>query len=78
MHNTISFIKNQEGEKVEDHAEIEQVLINHFQSMHQEPFQDRILAIDKITQNVPKLVTEEHNQLLLCPVSRLEVDIAMK
>ena len=37
MNNNITFIKNTEGEKVEEHEQIEQVLLNHFQAMHQEP-----------------------------------------
>ena len=39
---------------------------------------DRSAAITKITQNIPKIITNEHNQLLLRPVSRQEVDVAMK
>ena len=39
---------------------------------------DRGPAINKISQNIPRIITEEHNQLLLRPVSRQEVDLAMK
>lgn len=41
MHNTIPFIQNQAGEKVEKHEEIEQVLLNHFQHVHREPIDER-------------------------------------
>lgn len=41
MHNNIPFIQNQEGEKVEKHEEIEEVLLNHFQQVHHEPMGDR-------------------------------------
>ena len=78
MHNTITFIQNQAGERVENHVEIEEEFINHFQAVHQEPLIDRQSAIEKITQNVPKIITEEHNQLLLRPVLTQEVDLAMK
>lgn len=77
MHNTISFIQNCEGERLENHAEMEQEFINHFKEVHQEPTLDRRPAIEKITQNVPKLIKEEHNQLLLRPVLLQEVDQAM-
>lgn len=50
---------------MESDVEIEQEFINHFQEVHQEPQIDRRPAIEKITQNVPKIITEEHNQLLL-------------
>lgn len=36
MHNTISFIQKQEGQRVESHEEIEQEFINHFQEVHSE------------------------------------------
>lgn len=50
---------------MENHAEIEQEFINHFQEVLHEPQIDKRLVIEKITQNVPKVITEEHNQLLL-------------
>ena len=78
MHNSISFIQKPEGERVENHAEIEQEFINHFQEVHQELQIDTQLAIEGITKNVLKIVTEEHNQLLLRPVMPQEVDLAMK
>lgn len=33
MHNTISFLQKQGGERVEDHTEIEQELVNYFQDV---------------------------------------------
>jgi len=68
MHNNIPFIQNQEGAKVEKHEEIEEELLNHFQQVHHEPMIDRQQAIRKITSNVPKLITEEHNELLMSPI----------
>eukprot|EP00253_Pinus_taeda_P017298 PITA_17298 len=68
MHNKIPFIQNQEGVKVEEHEKIEEILLNHFQQVHQEQAVDRQRAIGKITSNIPKLVTEEHNELLMRPI----------
>lgn len=65
MHNTITFIQKQDGGRVEKHTEIEQEFINHFKEVLQEPQIDRRLEIEEITQLVPKVITEEHNQLLL-------------
>eukprot|EP00253_Pinus_taeda_P027218 PITA_27218 len=77
MHNKIPFIHNQEGVKVEEHEKIEEVLLNHFQQVHQEQAVDRQRAIGRITSNIPKLVTEEHNELLMSPIQAQEVDEAM-
>lgn len=62
---------------MENHVDIEQEFISHFQQVHQEPQIDRWLSIEKIIQNVPKIITEEHNELLLCPISLQEVDATM-
>jgi len=70
MHNTISFIQNLDGERVENHAEIEQEFLRHFQQVHQEPQADRTPAIEKIITNVPKIITAEHNELLLRPITQ--------
>eukprot|EP00253_Pinus_taeda_P011111 PITA_11111 len=77
MHNNISFIQKQGGERVEKHDEIEQEFLRHLRQVHQEPLIDRRPAIEKITQNVPKIITEEHNELLLSPILPQEVDAAM-
>ena len=77
MHNNIPFLQNQEGAKVEEHKEIEQTLLNHFQQVHREQATDRQQAIGKITSNIPKLVTEEQNELLMRPIQPQEVDAAM-
>ena len=77
MHNNIPFIQKQGGARIEQHEEIEEEFLNHFKQVHQRPNADRRLAIERITQNVPKLITEEHNELLLRPILTQEVDTAM-
>eukprot|EP00253_Pinus_taeda_P031747 PITA_31747 len=77
IHNTISFLQKR-GERAEDHTETEQELVNYFQDVLQEPQIDRSRAIEKITQHIPKVITEDHNQLFLIPVQPEEVDLAMK
>jgi len=77
MHNNIPFIQNHEGAKLEKHEDIEKELLTHFQQVHQEPAVDRQPAIRKITSNIPKLITEEHNELLMSPILPQEVDEAM-
>ena len=59
---------------MEKHEEIELKLLNYFKQAHQEPQMDRMQAIGKITENIPKLIIEEHNQILLRPVNLHEVE----
>lgn len=65
MHNNISFIQKQGEVRVEQHEEIEEEFLSHFKQVHQEPNADRRPVIERITQNVPNIITEEHNELLL-------------
>ena len=46
--------------------------------MHQETKTDRLPAIEKIIKIIPKIITEEHNQILLRPISLQEVETAMR
>jgi len=78
MHNNITHIQNEQGIKVEKHEEIETELLNYFRQVHREPNNDRSQAIEKITQNIPKLISEEHNQMLLKPVNIQEVELAIR
>lgn len=56
------------------HDEIVSEFLNYFKQAHQEPNIDRSLTIEKLTRNIPKLISEEHNQLLLIPVDLQEVE----
>eukprot|EP00253_Pinus_taeda_P012427 PITA_12427 len=67
-----------QGERVENHEDIKQELLTYFKQVHHEPQTDRMEAIGKITKNIPKLITEEHNQLLLKPISLQEELIKME
>lgn len=62
---------------MEQHEDIEKEFLNHFKQVHQEPDICRRPAIERNTRNVPKLITEEHNELLLSPIQTQEVDTAM-
>jgi len=61
MNNNITHIENEQGAKVETHEEIESEFLNYFKQAHQEPHINRSLAIEKITRNIPKIISEEHN-----------------
>lgn len=53
-------------------------LLNYFKQMHRESISDRSQAIEKITRKIPKLILEEHNQLLLKLVDLQEVELAVR
>jgi len=77
MHNNIAFINNRQGEKLEKHEEMEKEFQEHFQEILKEPPESRDQAIKKITQLIPKIITEDHNKQLLQSISMKEVEEAM-
>jgi len=77
MCNNISFLLSPTGERLEEHQAIEVELVSHLKSVVQEDQSDRRPTINKILQHIPKLITEEHNHLLLRPVTLLEVEQAV-
>eukprot|EP00253_Pinus_taeda_P033170 PITA_33170 len=77
MHNLISHIHNDQGERIETHEGIEENFLRYFKKVHQESSIDRLPAIEKILQQIPKLITDEHN-LLLQPILLHEVDNTVK
>jgi len=62
---------------VETHEEIEKEFLNYFKKMNQEPTINRAEAIDNITKHIPRVIIEDHNTLLLKPVSLQEVESAV-
>lgn len=77
MHNNITQIHNQQGERLEEHDDIETELLKNFKNIHQEPQINRQPTIERIFQHIPKIITEEHNQLLLRLVTLQEVESTM-
>jgi len=74
MNNHISHIKNEKGCRIETHEGIEEEFLRYFKQDHQEPNIDRTSSIDKVLRHIPKLITEEHNILLLKPTSLQEIE----
>jgi len=48
MHNLISHIQNDQGERIEMHEGIEENFLRYFKKVHQEPSTDRLPTIEKI------------------------------
>eukprot|EP00253_Pinus_taeda_P009371 PITA_09371 len=64
-------------EILEHHQAIEAELVSHLKSVVQEDQLDRRPTINKILHHISKLIMEEHNQLLLCPTTLMEVEQAI-
>jgi len=74
MINQISYVNSEQGIKIETHEGIEQEFLNYFKKMNQEPNINRKEVIDKIIRHIHRLITEDHNTLLLKPISLQEVE----
>jgi len=76
--NRILSLKNEEGQILEDHQEIEGELRNYFQEVLSDPGEDRDEAIRQITQHIPQLISPAVNKILMRTVELREVEEAVK
>jgi hypothetical protein len=74
IHNKILKIKDQDRIERESHKEIETTMVNHFHRIAQEPNYEKMKAIQRIIQHIPRLVTEEQNNKLNKPIAKEEID----
>ena len=74
MHNHIAFMNSDTGTRLETHEDIDKELRGYFKNLLQEPDGNREHAIFSITQHIPKIITEDHNAMLLQPVTLQEVE----
>lgn len=65
MHHNIAFIKNRQGKGLEVHEDMEKEFKEYFQETLREPPGTKDQAIITITQHIPKIITEDHNNKLL-------------
>eukprot|EP00253_Pinus_taeda_P035256 PITA_35256 len=76
--NRILSIKDKNGNRVVEQAEIEQVLIDHHKGILSEPQADRMRAIQEICSAIPRLVTEDQNKALMSAVTLKEIEETVK
>eukprot|EP00253_Pinus_taeda_P002372 PITA_02372 len=76
--NRILSIKDKNGNRVVEQAEIEQVLIDHHKGILSEPQADRMRAIQEICLAIPHLVTEDQNKALMRVVTLEEIEETVK
>lgn len=62
--NQILRIKDDRGHTYEAHQDIEQVMVQHFQKIAEEPQGDKTEDIQWIVKHISKLVIEENNKNL--------------
>lgn len=75
--NIISSIKTPNHQKLESHDVIAQEFMNHFQATLSKMVSKRRFDTMKITYHIPKLVTREHNDLLLKEITMQEVELTI-
>eukprot|EP00253_Pinus_taeda_P018479 PITA_18479 len=76
--NRILSINDKNGNRVDEQAEIEQVLIDHHKEILREPQADRIHAIQEICSAIPRLVTEDQNKALMRAATLEEIEETVK
>ena len=76
--NIITHLEYGQGNTVREHSKIEAELINFYQDLLTETKEYKTEAIQKITRNIPSLVTPEKNAALTRPITQEEVDQAVK
>jgi len=72
--NEILGLKPIEGSMVHNHEDIEKELNKYFKNLLEEPKVDRARAIREITNNIPPILNQDHNRMLLRKVMMQEVE----
>lgn len=70
-------MKSSEGQVLETQHHIEQELVNFYTGLLSETKEERARDTASITQNIPKLVTLDHNAMLMRPIEHEEVEEAV-
>eukprot|EP00253_Pinus_taeda_P021647 PITA_21647 len=76
--NMILSIKDKNGNRVVEQAEIEQALMDHHKEILSEPQADRMHAIQEICSAIPRLVTEDQNKALMRAATLEEIEETVK
>jgi hypothetical protein len=76
--NHITKLENAQGTTLLSHLDITKELTDYYLDLLSEPQVDHAEAIGKVTTNIPTLITQEHNEALMTPISQAEVDQAIQ
>lgn len=72
--NRVLALKNIEGNFIHSHEEMVEELNQYSSTLLIEPRNDQARDIQKITHNIPEILTKEHNKMLVRKVSLQEVE----
>ena len=76
--NRIVRLKKEDGSVVEKQKEIEETLNSYYADLLEEPNVDRRQAQSEIFRHIPRIITQEHNQILMRPVEMPELEEVVK
>ena len=76
--NRIYKLKDIQGSVLIKHQDIQEELVNYFQDLLTKSIQNRQVATNKITRNIPKLINEDQNIALMRPIIMHEVETTIK
>eukprot|EP00253_Pinus_taeda_P025402 PITA_25402 len=76
--NKILSLKNEQGDRIENHQGISTFLTEHFNNIAWEPEIDRTEAIENLIKSIPRSISNEQNQGLTRQISLEEVEEAVK
>ena len=71
-------LKREDGSIVRTQEELETTLNSYFSKLLQDPDKDREEAHREVLNHIPKLITDEHNQILGKATEITEVETAVK
>ena len=71
-------LKKEDGSIVESQEELETTLSSFFSKLLQEPERDREEVQREVLSHIPKIITEDHNQILKKAIEMVEVENAVK
>ena len=71
-------LKKEDGSIAEYQEELETTLNSYFAKLLQEPERDREEAQREVLSHIPKIITDDHNQILGKSIEMTEVETAVK
>ena len=78
QHNCIFSLKDPHGNRLVQHQDLEQTLVNHFWEILTKLDQNRMEAITRVKQFIPNVVNRDHDLALLREIIIQEVEEVVK
>jgi len=75
MHNRINALKKIDGTRVETHKDIEKELVSFYKYLLSENNISRDASINQVVNHIPSLITKEHIETLIQPITLQEVEV---